>query len=412
MRLGRCLLLLVVLLPVAVPRAARAQVQELRASEAKLDSIRQEQDRLQQELQTLRSRVRDASDELTNIARQREASASALLELDYQTQLLDESADSLEQQLASTQAQVRRRTGQLGRRLRSIYKRGPLHSVRVLLTAESFADLINRYRYLHILARRDRAMIEEVRGLERSLVAQNRTLQETLQQIELLRSQKEAEVAELERIEQQSETALRQYRNAQTRTESRLERLAEDERAMTSLIERLERERIERERAEANRNRGGSRTGAPVADAPASIGTRDLGTLAWPVDGRIIYRFGPERRPNGVVLRNQGIGIATAAGTPVRAVETGTVVLARPFEGYGPTVMVSHGGGYYTLYLYLGRIDVAEGQTVAAGALVGTVGGEQTPEGAHIEFQVRAPVRTGVPEAVDPLRWLQERAGS
>ena len=151
---------------------------------------------------------------------------------------------------------------------------------------------------------------------------------------------------------------------------------------------------------------------APAADAPGSISTRDLGTLAWPVDGRIIYRFGPERRPNGVVLRNQGIGIATAAGTPVRAVEAGTVVLARPFEGYGPTVMVSHGGGYYTLYLYLARIEVTEGQTIAAGQTIGTVGGEQTPEGPHIEFQVRAPVRTGVPEAVDPLRWLRERAGS
>lgn len=407
--LRRSLLLFVLLL--IAPPALHAQVQQLRSSEAKLDSIRQEQSRLQEELQALRSRVRDASDELTNIARQREASASALLELDYQTSLLDESADSLSQQLASTQSQVRRRTNQLGRRLRSIYKRGPLHSVRVLLTAESFADLINRYRYLHILARRDRAMIEEVRQLERSLVAQNRALQETMQQIETLRAEKEAEVAELERLEQQSQAALAQYRNAQTRTESRLERLAQDEREMASLITRLERERVERERANADRARTGG-TRAPAAEPAASISTRDLGTLAWPVDGNIIYRFGPERRPNGVVLRNQGIGISTAAGTPVRAVETGTVVLARPFEGYGPTVMLSHGGGYYTLYLYLGRIDVAEGQTVPAGETVGSVGGEQTPEGPHIEFQVRAPVRTGVPEAVDPLRWLRERAGS
>lgn len=411
MRPGRRLLVFLALLTAALPRPAAAQLQELRASEAKLDSIRQEQSRLQEELQALRSRVRDASDELANIARQREASASALLELDYQTQLLTETADSLEMQLASTQAQVRRRTNQLGRRLRAIYKRGPLHSVRVMLTAESFADLLNRYRYINILARRDRAMIDEVRNLERSLVAQNRALQETMQQIELLRAQKETEVAELERLEQQREAALRQYRNAQTRTESRLERLAEDERAMTSLIARLERERIERERAAANRARGAGVT-APAADAPGSISTRDLGTLAWPVDGRIIYRFGPERRPNGVVLRNQGIGIATAVGTPVRAVEAGTVVLARPFEGYGPTVMVSHGGGYYTLYLYLARIEVTEGQTIAAGQTIGTVGGEQTPEGPHIEFQVRAPVRTGVPEAVDPLRWLRERAGS
>ncbi len=403
MRLCVVLLALAAALPA---NRVQAQDPDLRASQVKLDSIRQEQTRLQRELQSLQTRVRDASRELTNIARQREASASALLELDYQTSLLDENATRLAEQLGSTQSQMRRRARQLGARLRSIYKRGPMHSVRVLLTAESFGDLLSRYRYLHILTRRDRAMIDEVAALEQSLVGQNRALQETMRQLEELRAEKATQLNELERLEQQRQRALSEYRNAQTRTESRLERLAEDERALTSFIERLERERVAAERRRA----AGDRTAAPAPDA--SIGTRDLGTLDWPVDGRLLYRFGPERRPNGVVLRNQGIGIAAPAGTPVRAVEAGTVVLARPFEGYGPTVMLSHGGGYYTLYLYLRTIDVREGQTVQSGAPVGTVGGEQTPEGAHLEFQVRAPVRTGVPEAVDPLRWLRERAGA
>jgi len=52
---------------------------------------------------------------------------------------------------------------------------------------------------------------------------------------------------------------------------------------------------------------------------------------------------------------------------------------------------------------------VGVGDRVARGQLIGTVGGEGTPEGAHIEFQVRVPVRGGVPEAVDPLAWLSGR---
>src|SRR5690606_29231597 len=141
-----------------------------------------------------------------------------------------------------------------------------------------------------------------------------RALQETMQQIELLRAQKETEVAELERLEQQREAALRQYRNAQTRTESRLVRLAEDERALASLIARLERARIDGERAAANRARSAGAT-APAADAPGSLRTSAPATPASRVDGRIIYRFGPARHPNGVVLRNQGFGTATAART-------------------------------------------------------------------------------------------------
>jgi murein hydrolase activator len=129
------------------------------------------------------------------------------------------------------------------------------------------------------------------------------------------------------------------------------------------------------------------------------------------VEGNIIYGFGPQRRPSGVVLRYNGIGIAAPSGTPVRAVEAGTVVMARAFEGYGPTVMISHGGGYYTLYLYLRAIQVREGAAVTAAQVVGTVGGDASQEGPHIEFQVRTPVRGGAPEPVDPLQWLRSRAG-
>jgi septal ring factor EnvC (AmiA/AmiB activator) len=79
--------------------------------------------------------------------------------------------------------------------------------------------------------------------------------------------------------------------------------------------------------------------------------------------------------------------------------------MAAPFEGYGPTVVVSHGGGYYSLYLYLKDIQVQPGATVAKGQVIGTVGGENTPEGAHVEFQIRTPGG----EAVDPLTWLRGR---
>jgi murein DD-endopeptidase MepM/ murein hydrolase activator NlpD len=69
-------------------------------------------------------------------------------------------------------------------------------------------------------------------------------------------------------------------------------------------------------------------------------------------------------------------------------------------------VVVSHGGGYYSLYLYLKQVQVQQGAVITKGQVVGTVGGEHTPEGAHIEFQIRAPGG----QAVDPLTWLRGQA--
>jgi septal ring factor EnvC (AmiA/AmiB activator) len=167
---------------------------------------------------------------------------------------------------------------------------------------------------------------------------------------------------------------------------------------MTGLIDDLERRRLEEERR---------RAAAP--NTGTSLSAADEGTLDWPLDGKIIYRFGRERRPDGLVLRWNGIGIGAPTGTPVRAVKAGHVVLAGPFEGYGPTVVLSHGNGFYTLYLYLEDIGVVEGRDVAAGQVVGTVGGSDTPEGSHLEFQIRAPVNGGAPQAQDPLAWLRKK---
>ncbi|HEX2187448.1 MAG TPA: peptidoglycan DD-metalloendopeptidase family protein, partial [Longimicrobiaceae bacterium] len=143
---------------------------------------------------------------------------------------------------------------------------------------------------------------------------------------------------------------------------------------------------------------------APAAEA-SRLSTRDLGALGWPVEGSVLYRFGRTTTPSGTTLRWNGIGIGAPRGTPVKAVEAGTVALAEPFEGYGPSVVVSHGGGYYSLYLYLDDVRVAEGAEIARGQVVGTVGGQGTPEGTHIEFQIREPGG----QAVDPLTWLRKR---
>ena len=142
-----------------------------------------------------------------------------------------------------------------------------------------------------------------------------------------------------------------------------------------------------------------------------SMSIADAGSLEWPLDGDLIYRFGQEQRPNGLVLNWNGVGIAGLPGSPVRAARNGLIVLAGPFEGYGPSVVLSHGDGFYSLYLYLEEIRVAEGRSIDMGHVIGTVGGTDTAQGPHIEFQVRAPIDGGVPEAQDPLEGLKPRAG-
>lgn len=393
-----------ILVVLATPGTGAAQTQqELRESQQRLERIRREREELRREMERLRGQISDVSSQLVNIERQVDATSAVLRELDFQTAALAVSADSTTRQLLRTRDRLAERRVLLRHRLRSIYKRGPLHTARVLLSAESFSGLLNRYRYLHLIALSDRALITEVAGLERELAARERRLASELDLMRQLQAEKLDELDQLRSIGAEKESALLGFRQQERQAQGRLEQLARDEARVTNLIAELERKRIEEERRRAI---AGERTAAE-----GTITTRDLGALEWPVEGELAYRFGVDRRPNGVVLRWNGIGIAAPTGTPVRAVEAGTVVMAGPFEGYGPSVVVSHGGGYYTLYLYLQSISVREGEQIAARQVIGTVGGEKTPEGPHIEFQVRAPVRNGPPEPVNPLDWLRSRTG-
>jgi len=374
--------------------------QEIVESQRRLEQIRAERERLEREMGDVRNQVRDASAELANVERRLSASRSVLAEVQFQSEATSAQIEETSRNLLRARERMAESQAVLHRRLRDIYKMGSLHTVQVLLGASSFTDLLNRYRYLQRIAQFDRSLVERVRALETDLVQVNEELQERMAQLGSLRRERLSEVAELRAVESERQSALQQFRTREQRAADRIEELAADEARLTGLIDNLEARRRELEASSA----------APAA--AATLTADDAGLLDWPIDGRVIYRFGREQRPNGTVLRWNGIGLAAPTGTPVRAVRPGRVVMAGPFEGYGPTVVLSHGDGVYTLYLYLEDIGVVEGRDVAAGQVVGTVGGADTPEGPHLEFQIRAPTGTGAPQAQDPLSWLRPRSPS
>ena len=394
-------LALLVLASWVAPLALAGQSMELQReiieSQRRLEEVRQERERLRREMASLEGRVRDASSELANVERQISVSRSALGEVDFQVNAVAAEIEDMSRTLLLTSERLKAGGAVLNRRLRDIYKRGPLHSVRVLLGAGSFSGLLTTYRYLNLIASYDRALVGRVRELETELVSQNEGLEVSMVTLGRLRQSKLSEVAALSSVEARHRRALEDFRSRERTAENRLEELEADELRISRLVTDLEARRLALERNPLG------------ATGPGELAAEDAGALNWPTEGKLIYTFGREERPNGTVLRWNGIGIGAKTGTPVRSVRAGTVVLAGPFEGYGPTVVLSHGAGFYTLYLYLEEIGVIQGRQVAEGQVVGTVGGADTPEGSHIEFQIRAPVPGGTPRAQDPLLWLRAR---
>ena len=223
------------------------------------------------------------------------------------------------------------------------------------------------------------------------IVSQRQLLVRLLDEVERNRGEKEREASRLRSLEQARQRNLTLVQRSANQTRDRLAQLARDEARLASVIASAE---TARRRAELSPN------ARPAA--PSTIRTTDLGRLDWPVEGDILYRFGRVINPNNTTTRWNGLGIGADAGTPVRSISAGEVVLADAVGTYGPTVIVQHGGGDYSVYGSLARIDVRKGQQIQKGQAVGTVGATDPDLPPHLHFEIRPKGR-----AVDPLEWLR-----
>jgi len=363
--------------------------QQLRDNQQRLEGIRRERSEVEQELERLRTQAHSLSDELANIERQKESTNRIVNELDRQISSLSDQIDRTTVDLLLAQDALEEKRAVLERRIVDIYKRGPLYSYQVLLAAETFGDLLSRYKYLFLVSQQDRLLKNDMSKLQRRIGGERKTLVDARDALARRKTERTQELDRYLAIERERQASLRATRRSARQALERLSELERDEKSLNDRVAALERARLEAE--------------ARGAAAAAAITTADIGQLDWPVDGRLLYRFGTGTGPNKTRIPWHGIGIAAPTGTPVRAVAAGTVSLAGPLGTYLTSVLIDHGGGYYSFYGYLSDATVTKGERVIRGQTLGHVGGGSSDQGPHLHFEIRG--RGGI--ALDPVNWLK-----
>ncbi|HEX8725754.1 MAG TPA: hypothetical protein VF737_10230, partial [Gemmatimonadaceae bacterium] len=162
----------------ATPGQARAQQQnetdrKLRAQRDTLEMIRQERAALEQRMQQLQNSAHDLDEEVSNLDRRADATARLVGALDRELVTINADVAEATGNLVRTEDDLASQRAVLQNRLVEIYKRGPLFTFEVMLSAQSFGDLVARYKYLHLLTLRDRALVNHVEQL-RNQVTEDR----------------------------------------------------------------------------------------------------------------------------------------------------------------------------------------------------------------------------------------------
>ncbi|MDA9556749.1 peptidoglycan DD-metalloendopeptidase family protein [Vibrio sp.] len=124
------------------------------------------------------------------------------------------------------------------------------------------------------------------------------------------------------------------------------------------------------------------------------------GKLSWPIKGRTLHRYGSKQSSQ---LTWKGMVIAAHAGSPVKAVDAGTVVFANYLRGYGLVLLLDHGKGEMTLYGYNQSLLKSEGDKVKSGEVLALSGNSGGQDASAVYFEVRKNSR---PQ--NPLHWLKK----
>ncbi|MEO7456300.1 MAG: peptidoglycan DD-metalloendopeptidase family protein [Gemmatimonadaceae bacterium] len=380
---------------VSSPVSAQSADARIRAQREELDRIRRERADLEARMANLQGNVHDLREEVANLDRQRGATEKLLKVLDVQLKAITNDVAEATNRMALAEGNLTFRRNTLQRRLVDIYKRGPLYSAEALLTARSFGELVARYKYLHELAVQDRGLVKRVEALRDDIARQRSELVKLRDAVELNMGDKQREEERLAILSRDRSSSLQQAQRSTQQIVDRLARIRQSEQRLGSVITTLDADRRRTESARPNAPRTAS-----------TLKTTDLGNLDWPVDGTFLFRFGRVINPNNTTTRWNGVGIAAPIGTPVKSVAAGKVASVGALGTYGLTVILDHGGGYFSIYASLNSASVQKGATVRKGDVLGTVGISDPDLKPHLHLEIRTPPNGN---AVDPESWLRGR---
>ncbi len=345
---------------------------------ASIAGSNQELERKKQRREQLQADIEQREAEAGSLEEQARAINKNMVLLRAEIAKLDQEIADIESEVRTAQARIDALQGEIDRIERiatrqavSLYKSGATETLDALLNARSLTELDNRVEMLGVAAQENTGALVQYGRLQVEIAAAHQDLYDKKERLEGVRKEQEAYYA---RLNEQHDN----LRSTIAKIEAQLGEKYALENTLERDIQAMEQEILER----------------ITLHSVAILGKSSQGYI-WPLNGNITSYYGPRWG-----RMHTGIDIDGSTGQPVVASNSGTVIMASSYSGYGNTVIIDH-GGVQTLYAHLSSFNVSNGQQVSQGEIVGNVGCTGSCTGDHLHFEVRV---NGSP--VDPLNYL------
>ena len=421
-----CLLLSFAVLAWGAPQKTDAQIDEQKTALKKLEV---DLAKKREELAVLETEEKGVLNTISLLDQNLNRTRSYLTELSRNEVLLQDAVKQLVLDIDSLDAKIKNRKHAMKKRIRNLYVHGRSNDAEILyelLTKNGNPE--RKVYWVHHLLTRDREDVEALRSLVEGRMQKQRAQENHLAELTKLRNRKAVEERSLVAQMNGQSRMLNSLKHDKAVQRMALKEFERNQKTMLALIKKLE-ERRKREIEEAKRAEA-ARLAALKKKEKAAEKKRETdkkreaennhqseiakktiqvvpfkGPKCMPLDGPVISEYGLQEHPVlHIMTRNLGVEIRGKRGGRIRAAAAGTIAMVSEIDGRGPSVIIEHEGGIYTVYGHMKTINVQEGKSVKKCEEIGEVGDIASLNGIKLYFQVSEGTQT-----VDPLQWLKQK---
>ena len=282
-------------------------------------------------------------------------------------------------------------------RVVNTYLKGRISDLEKVLSSTSWRQAIYRTQYLKIISSIEQKMTNEIEHLLLMINKDRLKLESLLRQSISLKRDKQKQMSSLRKMRIKREKELTRIRQDKSALANYLQEKAAGVKQLETIIKKVLEDKVRFEREDR------------IRQQQEALKTKEFnflkGQLPWPTEGRVISKFGKQWNAQlKTTTDNPGIDIKGQPGSPIRSTVSGVVTTVTYIRGYGTTIIIDHGGGFYTVYSHVTNIQTHVDSEVRSGDVIAYMGDSGSINGSKLHFEV-----WGKGQKLDPEKWLVKK---
>ena len=370
---------------------------ELKAQNSAIQSLKDEIEVTKKRIQSENKKEKSSVRKVSNLSEEIALLQKLLKEIAKEEKLLVADVSRLERKINDSEKNLENLRKLYAKRLSTMYKKGQISNLEKVLSSTSWRQAIYRSKYLKIISKIDQNAHNTIRSLLIEIGKQKLSLESALRKKRNLKKEREKTLSQVRSKKKKEQRELTRIRRSQKELKNYLSEKQAGMKQLEVIIKKIREDIARLDREERIRRQ---QIALQSKEFP-----KLKGQIAWPAEGRVSAKFGRQWNPKlKTTTENPGIDIKGKPGSEIKTVLGGVVTTITFIRGYGTTIIIDHGSGFYTVYSHVSNVETNVDSQVNSGDVIAYMGDSGSINGSQLHFEI-----WGEGKKLNPENWLRKR---